>query len=50
VDFVGKENEVASDPTFRKEAMSKIITKRPSYSPHTQRDAARSKLTPFVTK
>ena len=50
VEFIGKESEVASDPTFSKEAMSKIITKRPSYSPRTQRDAARSKITSFVTK
>ena len=50
VEFIGKESEVASDPTFSKEAMSKLLSKRPSHCPRIQRDAGRSKITSFVTK
>ena len=50
VEFIGKESEVASDPTFSKEAMSKIVSKRPFNSFRTQRDVGKSRITSLVTK
>ncbi len=50
VEFIGKESEVASDPTFSKEAMSKILPKKPSNSFRPQRDSGRPRITSFVTK
>ena len=50
VEFIGKESEVASDPTFSKEAMSKVSPKKPSNSFKPQRDSGKPRITSFVTQ
>ena len=50
VEFIGKESEVASDPTFSKEAMSKILPKKSSNSFRPPRDPGKPRITSFVTK
>ena len=50
VEFIGKESEVAGDPTFSKEAMSKFVLKRSFNSSRSQRDVGKSRITSLVTK
>ena len=48
VEFIGKESGVASDFTFNKEAMSKIVSKKPFNSFRTQPDVGKSSITSLV--
>ena len=52
VDFTRKESEVANDPTFSREALSKVIDKHPIKVDHSKpaKGASKLKITSFVIK
>ena len=52
VDFVRKESEVANDPTFSREALSKVIDKHPIKVDHSKssKGVSNQKVASFVTK